>query len=100
MFSQNGRTVISQQLTRGYVSVMECNFFKGAQDLEDFPTVVASVEEVVYICQLRDSETDVMKSQSAKELKNLGKSRGVPFKSTIKKADLQNMLVYHRCILV
>ena len=82
-----------------YISLVLFVLLKSPFPRKDFKSCKASVEEVVYLGQLRDSEFFSLGQQKAQELKNTGKFRGINFKNNIKKLDLQNLLTYERCNL-
>lgn len=67
---------------------------------QDFRSVKACVEEVVYIATLRENQKDLLRVQKAQELKNLAKGRGISFQKNIRKADMVDLLVYRHCTLI
>ena len=67
-------------------------------DLQDFGNnVQASLDEVLYLVQLRDSEEKAQRASKLPDLKNTARFMGIKFKNNIKKADLVELVVHGKC---
>lgn len=65
---------------------------------KDFDFDVKSVvDAVLYIVQLRETESKALKAQKVQELKNTASFRGLSFKKNMKKQPLLEFLVVEHC---
>ena len=77
-----------QRFFFGVITRDFCKDFNGQND---------ALEIAIYIAQLRDSQSKELKGILMPELRALGKSWGLKFKSNMKKVDLLRFMVHGRC---
>lgn len=65
--------------------------------MQDFDGVLDTVQEVIFLCEFRDSEALTLYLTKVPELRNDAKECGIKVPRNSKKPDLIDLIVKHRC---